>query len=72
MKKHKQEDMSHWTEKAKELAKAERELKIDKWVIISIEYRNKDYQNVVLFQYDLPKDIYEKYRWVVIWRQARF
>ena len=27
---------------------------------------------MVLFKYDLPRDIYEKYRWVIIWRQARF
>ena len=72
MKKHKQEDISGWMERAKELAKAERELKIEKWVFISIEYRRKDYERVVLFKYDLPRDVYERYKWVVIWRQARF
>jgi len=71
MKKHKQEDMTDWMEQAKELAKAEKELQIERWVIISIEYRNKDCHRVVLFQYDLPRDIYEKYRWVIRWRQAR-
>jgi hypothetical protein len=69
---HKQEDISDWTEKAKELAKAERELQIEHWVIISIEYRTKEDQQVVLFQYDLPRDVYERRRWVIIWRQARF
>ncbi|MDR1225150.1 MAG: hypothetical protein LBL07_20065, partial [Tannerella sp.] len=43
----------------------------EKWVILSIEYKTKDYRRVVLHQYDLPRDIYEKYRWVVRWRQAR-
>lgn len=52
MKKHKQEDMSNWMEEAKAIAKAERELGIEKWVILSIEYQTKDYRRVVLFQYD--------------------
>lgn len=71
MKKHKQEDLSDWMEEARELAKAEKELQIKKWVIISVEYRNKDALRVVLHQYDLPRDMYEKYRWVIRWRQSR-
>jgi hypothetical protein len=71
MKKQKQEDMGDWMEKAKALAKAEKELGIEKWVILSIEYQTKDYRRVVLHQYDFPRNIYEKYRWVVRWRQAR-
>lgn len=71
MKKNKQEDMSGWMEEAKAIAKAERELGIEKWVILSIEYQTKDYRRVVLYQYDLPRELYEKYRWVVRWRQAR-
>ena len=70
--KHKQEDISDWFEQAKELAKAERELQIVHWVIISIEYKTKDDKQVVLFKYDLPRDVYERHRWVIIWRQARF
>ncbi len=72
MKKHKQEDISDWMEAIHELAKAERELKIEKWVIISIEYRNKDCRRAVLFRYDLPRDVYERYRWVIRWRQSRY
>ncbi|NDV84528.1 hypothetical protein [Bacteroides sp. 51] len=71
MKKHRQEDISGWLEDAKALARAEKELGIEKWVILSIEYQSKDYRRVVLYQYDLPRDLYEKYRWVVRWRQAR-
>jgi hypothetical protein len=70
--KHKQEDISDWLEEAKELAKAEREIDIEKWVIISIEYRTKDCRRVVLCQYDLPREIYERYDWVIRWRKARF
>ncbi len=71
MKKQKQEDMSDWMEEAKAIAKAERELGIEKWVVLSIEYQTKDYRCVVLYRYDLPRELYEKYRWVVRWRQAR-
>lgn len=71
MKKLKQENISNWMEEAKAIAKAERELGIEKWVILSIEYQTKDYRRVVLFQYDLPRELYEKHRWVVRWRQAR-
>jgi len=70
--KHKQEDMRDWMEEAKELAKAERELGIEKCVIISIEYQTNDNRRVVLFQYDLPREIYKRYDWVIRWRKARF
>lgn len=66
-----QERIDNWWEYARELAKAERELKIEKWVYISIEYRTKELERIVLFHYDLPREIYERYRWVVRWRQAR-
>ena len=36
-----QEKMDSWWEYARELAKAERELKIEKWVYISIEYKEE-------------------------------
>lgn len=70
MKKQKQEDVRDWMEEARELAKAERELRIDKWVFISIEYRIKG-ERIVLHQYELPRDLHEKYRWVIRWRKAR-
>lgn len=66
-----QERIDDWQIYARELAKAERELKIEKWVYISIEYRTKELERVVLFRYDLPREIYERYRWVVRWRHAR-
>ncbi len=66
-----QEKIDSWWKYARELAKAERELKIEKWVYISIEYRTEERERVVLFLYDLPREIYERYRWVVRWRHAR-
>lgn len=67
-----QENVKDWMEYAREYAKTQRELKIEKWVYITIEYRTKERQRVILFSYDLPRDVYEKYGWVVRWRHARF
>ena len=66
-----QENMGDWMEYAREYAKAQREMRIKKWVCITIEYRTKERQRVVLFRYDLPRDVYERHQWVVRWRHAR-
>ncbi len=58
-------------EYAREYAKTQREMKIEKWVCITIEYRTKERQRVVLFRYDLPRDVYDRRQWVVRWRNAR-
>ena len=63
--------MDDWMEYAREHAKAERELKIEKWVYISIEYRTKTHDRIVLYTYDLPRNLYERYNWVIRWRVAR-
>lgn len=42
-----QERMDDWIEYAREHAKAERELKIEKWVYISIEYRTQACDRIV-------------------------
>ena len=60
-----QEKMDSWWEYARELAKAERELKIEKWVYISIEYKEENGERVVLYHYDLPRELHERYRWVI-------
>ena len=44
-----QEKMDSWWEYARELAKAERELKIEKWVYISIEYKEENGARVGLY-----------------------
>lgn len=66
-----QENMGGWMEYAREYAKTQREKIIEKWVGITIEYRTKERQRVVLFRYDLPRNVYERRQWVVRWRQAR-
>ena len=66
-----QEKMDSWWKYARELAKAERELKIEKWVYISIEYKEENGKRVVLYHYDLPRELHERYRWVIRWREAK-
>ena len=66
-----QEKVDGWWKYARELAKAERELKIEKWVFISIEYRRKERERVILHHYDLPRKVYERYQWAIRWRHAR-
>lgn len=63
--------MDDWMEYAREYAKAERELKIEKWVYISIEYRTKTRDRIVLYTYDLPRKLYERRSWIIRWRVAR-
>lgn len=58
-------------EYAREYAKSQREMGIEKWVCITIEYRTMERERVILFRYDLPRDIYERRQWVVRWRHAR-
>lgn len=66
-----QEKMDSWWEYVRELARAERELKIEKWVYISIEYKEENGERVVLYHYDLPRELRERYRWVIRWREAK-
>lgn len=68
----KQESMGDWFQMAKDYAKAEKELKIERWVQIFIEYKEEGkLENVRLFKYDLPRDVYERRKWVIRWRLAR-
>lgn len=69
----KQEGVSDLFQMAKDYAKAEKELKIERWVQIFIEYKEEGkLENVRLFKYDLPRDVYERRKWVIRWRLARF
>jgi hypothetical protein len=56
---------------AKDLAKARWELKIERWVALSIEIV-KQGNSIKLYRYDLPEEVYERRRWVVRWRQSRY
>lgn len=63
--------MDDWFQMAKDLAKAERELKIEQWVEVTIYYGYADKQ-VSLYHYDLPREMYFRYQWVIRWRMAKF
>lgn len=66
-----QERMDDWMEYAREYAKAERELRIERWVFISIECEDEAGNHVRLHSYDVPRELHERYRWVIRWREAR-
>lgn len=66
-----QEKIGYWWEYAKELAKAERDLQIEHWVRISIEYKDEAGNPIRLHSYDLPRGLYERYRWVIRWCEAK-
>lgn len=66
-----QENINDFMQIAKDYAKAEKELGVQHWVYISIERKDKDGNWSVLFHYDLPREVYERRRWVVNWREAK-
>lgn len=72
MKKHRRESVESWEQDLRDFAKAERELEIEHWVFISIEYQSAARERVKLYSYDLPRGLYERYRWVIRWRISRF
>ena len=51
----------------------EKELNVNRWVIISIGYRSRDYRtpDVLLYKYNIPVYLKEKYSWVIRWRAAK-
>lgn len=63
--------MEEWMQYARDMAKAEKELKIELWVIISFYRTTEQGGKVLLFRYDLPRKVADKYDWVVRWRRAR-
>lgn len=66
-----QEVMDDWMQYAKDLAKAERELKIEHWVYITFEIRHQDGHREVLHKIDLPRDMVDRWRWLIEWRRAK-
>ena len=66
----KQESMGDCFQMAKDYAKAEKELKIENWVQISI-CCGHGRQSVTLYTYDLPREVYKRRMWVIRWRAAR-
>lgn len=66
----KQEKADDFFQMAKDYAKAEKELGVQRWVSISIEKADGG-NNERLFSYDLPREVYERRRWVIEWRKSR-
>lgn len=67
----KQESVNDFYQYAKDLAKAERELKVEQWVEVTIYY-GYEKEQVTLYRYNLPRDMYFRYEWVIRWRKAKF
>ena len=66
----KQESMDEWFQMAKDYAKAEKELKIERWVEVTLYYGYAEKQ-VSLYHYNLPREMYFRYQWVIRWRMAK-
>lgn len=56
---------------AKDMAKAEKELEIQQWIIISFYRTTERGDKVTFFRYDLPRQIADRYSWVIQWRRAK-
>lgn len=50
---------------------AEKELKAERWVVISIILK-KNGKRIRLHRYDIPISMLEKYDWVIQWRRAKY
>ena len=67
-----QERIDDFIQLAKDYAKAEKELEVHHWVFISIERADGNCNYERLFSYDLPREVYERRRWVIEWRRSKF
>lgn len=68
----KQESLQDYFLMAKEIARTEKELSIERWDAVSIcRTGDKEGDSIYLYHYDLPCHIAEKYDWVIRWRAAR-
>ena len=70
MAKSKQENCDDWFELARDVARAEAELGVQHWVFIEFTKNAGDGSTERIFAYDLPREVYERRRWVVRWREA--
>lgn len=68
----KQESLHDYYEMAKEIAKHEKSLGVEHWDSIDIEREDNNVgEHVKLYHYDLPRELAEKFDWVIRWRAAR-
>ncbi len=66
-----QEIIDDWMQDAKDLAKAERELKIEHWVYITFEVRDENRNREILHKIDLPREMLDRWLWLIEWRKAK-
>ena len=66
-----QESIDDFIQMAKDYAKAEKDLEVQRWVFVSFEQIDEQGNYVRLFSYDLPREIYDRKRWVMEWRKAK-
>lgn len=67
-----QESIDDFIQMSKDYAKAEKELGVQRWVFISIKRDDENGNRIRIFSYDLPREVYERRRWVIEWRKAKF
>lgn len=70
MAKNKQESCGDLYELARDYARAEAELGVQHWVFIEFTRDIADGTSERIFSYNLPREVYERRRWVVRWREA--
>lgn len=66
-----QESIDDFIQLAKDYARAEKELGVQQWVFVSFERKDESSSYIRLFSYDLPREVYERRRWVADWRKAK-
>ena len=66
-----QERIDDFMQMAKYYAEAEKELGVCHWVFVTIERTDGHCNYERLFSYDLPREVYERRRWVIEWQKAR-
>lgn len=70
MAKSKQENSGDLYELARDYARAETELGVQRWVFIEFTKDAGDGSRERIFAYNLPREVYERRPWVVRWREA--
>lgn len=63
-----QESVSDWMALAKAYDKAEKEQEVTPYVVVSLRNRRT---NEELYRYDLPREMFWRWHWVIDWRAAK-
>ena len=59
-----------WEEIVRAYAKAERELGVKVYCVLRI-CKKVNGEEIVLHRYDMPREILQRWRWVINWRMAK-